>query len=172
MSPDITDFIITCLYAVYLILPAYIANISGLAFGGGTPLDLSKNFRDGRRIIGDGVTQRGFIIGTILGTIVGIIQGIIIGSPIHGLILGFLLSFGALLGDGVGSFIKRRLNIARGNPAPVLDQLDFIVGALILASLYIHISWTAVLIIAVITFIVHIISNMIAHLIGIKDVWY
>ena len=169
---DITAFIITCLTAIYFILPAYIANLSGLAFGGTTPVDFGKNFIDNRRIFGDGVTWKGLIFGTITGTLVGAIEGIIMWDPIYGLTIGFLLSFGALLGDAAGSFIKRRIGIGRGRPAPILDQLDFIAGALILASLYTTISLDTIIIIAVLTFILHIITNMIAYLIGMKDVWY
>lgn len=172
MDSNTINFIIICLQAVYLILPAYVANLSGLAFGGGVPLDQGKNFIDGKRIIGNGVTIKGFIIGTMLGTILGIIQGLLIGNFIYGLILGFLLSFGALVGDAIGSFIKRRLNIAQGRPAPILDQLDFLFGALLFASVYIHITWMTILITAVITFIVHIVSNIIAYILGIKEVWY
>ena len=169
---DITAFIMICLGAIYFIMPAYIANLSGLAFGGTTPVDFGKKFLDGRRIIGDGVTWKGLIFGTITGTLVGAIEGILIWDPVYGLTIGFLLSFGALLGDAVGSFIKRRLRIGRGRPAPILDQLDFIAGALILASLYTSITWEYVIIIAVLTFIIHIISNIVAYLIGLKDVWY
>ena len=192
---DITTFIMVCINAVYFIIPAYIANLSGLAFGGTTPVDFGRKFPDGRRIIGDGVTWKGLIFGTITGTLVGAItaisfgsivlghnastgtliigiEGVLIWDPIYGLILGFLLSFGALLGDAVGSFIKRRLRIDRGRPAPILDQLDFIAGALILASLYTVITHEYVIIIAVLTFILHIISNIVAYLLGLKDVWY
>ena len=169
---DITAFIITCLTAIYFILPAYIANLSGLAFGGTTPVDFGKNFIDNRRIFGDGVTWKGLIFGTITGTLVGAIEGVIIWDPIYGLTIGFLLSFGALLGDAAGSFIKRRIGIGRGRPAPILDQLDFIAGALILASVYTTISLETIIIIAVLTFIIHILSNIVAYLIGMKDVWY
>ncbi|MEA4957369.1 hypothetical protein SDC9_34124 [bioreactor metagenome] len=169
---DINAFIMTCLSAVYFIMPAYIANLSGLAFGGTTPVDFGRSFIDGRRIIGDGVTWKGLIFGTITGTLVGAIEGILIWDPVYGIIIGFLLSFGALLGDAAGSFIKRRIGIGRGKPAPILDQLDFIAGALILASLYTTISIETVIIIAVLTLIIHLISNMIAYLIGMKDVWY
>ncbi len=93
-------------------------------------------------------------------------------GPVYGLIVGFLLSFGALLGDAAGSFIKRRLGINRGRPAPILDQLDFIAGALILASLYTTISSETVIIIAILTLIIHLISNMVAYLLGMKEVWY
>ena len=172
MSFDFMAFIMTVLSAVYFIMPAYIANLSALTFGGTTPVDLGKNFFDGRRIIGDGVTWKGLVYGTITGTLVGAIEGVLIWDPVYGLIIGFLLSFGALLGDAAGSFIKRRLGLARGKPAPILDQLDFVAGALILVSLFTTISLDAVIIIAVLTVIIHLISNMVAYLTGLKDVWY
>ena len=153
-------------------MPAYIANLSGLAFGGTTPVDFGKNFIDNRRIFGDGVTWKGLIFGTITGTLVGAIEGVIIWDPVYGLIIGFLLSFGALLGDAAGSFIKRRIGLGRGRPAPILDQLDFVAGALILASLYTSISLETIIIIAILTVIIHLISNIVAYLIGMKDVWY
>ncbi|RBQ24440.1 hypothetical protein ALNOE001_00820 [Candidatus Methanobinarius endosymbioticus] len=169
---DIAAFVMICLSAVYFIMPAYIANISGLAFGGTTPIDFGKKFADCRRIIGDGVTWKGLVFGTITGTLIGAIEGVLIWDPVYGLVVGFLLSFGALLGDAAGSFIKRRLGIGKGKPAPILDQLDFIAGALLLALLYTTIAIEVIIIIAVLTFIIHIISNIIAYLIGIKDVWY
>ena len=153
-------------------MPAYIANLSGLTFGGTTPVDFGKKFIDNRRIFGDGVTWKGLIFGTITGTLVGVIMGILIWNPVYGLILGFLLSFGALLGDACGSFIKRRLGLKRGKPAPILDQLDFVAGALILASLYTTVTLETIIIIAVLTLIIHLISNIVAYLIGMKEVWY
>ena len=44
-----------------------------------------------------------------------------------------LLAFGALLGDLAGAFLKRRMHKPRGAKAPVLDQYDFVVGALLLS---------------------------------------
>jgi len=191
MEIEIFKLLIGILGAVYFMLPAYVANLSGLAFGGGTPVDGGKECKDGRRLIGNGVTWKGFINGTILGTIVGGILGIIgsfygdlsvltsgvidlpvYGSIIGGLTLGFLMAFGALLGDLVGSFIKRRIGLQSGEPAPIMDQLDFVVGALVLSLLVVKISWEFFIIIAVLTLILHLGSNMIAYLLGIKDVWY
>jgi CDP-2,3-bis-(O-geranylgeranyl)-sn-glycerol synthase len=188
MAFNIIIFLISCLAAIYFILPAYISNLSGLAFGGGIPLDMGKTLSDGYRIIGNGVTWRGFICGTILGTVIGGIQGLIglnlaqltggiipfvvFGSLYNGLFIGFLLAFGALLGDAIGSFIKRRLGIASGKPAPFLDQLDFVIMALILVSPFVPLSINFILIVVIITIILHLSSNIIAYLLGIKDVWY
>lgn len=191
MGFEIYNLLIAVLGAVYFMLPAYVANLSGLAFGGGMPVDGGKNYSDGRRIIGNGVTWKGLQNGTIIGTLVGVALGIagtffgdlsvltggiidlhVYGSIIGGLILGFLMAFGALLGDAVGSFIKRRIGLQSGEPAPIMDQLDFVVGALVLSLLVVRISWKFFLIIALLSIILHLGSNSIAYLLGIKDVWY
>ena len=191
METEIFKLLIAVLSAVYFMLPAYVANLSGLAFGGGTPVDGGRECKDGRRLIGNGVTwkclQNGTIIGTLVGAVLGIIGtfygdlsvltgGIIdlhvYGSLIGGLILGFLMAFGALLGDAVGSFLKRRIGLERGAPAPFMDQLDFVVGALVLSLLVVRISWSFFIIIALLSLFLHLGSNTFAYLIGIKDVWY
>ena len=191
METEIFKLLIAVLGAVYFMLPAYIANLSGLAFGGGTPVDGGRECKDGRRLIGNGVTWKGLQNGTIIGTLVGAVLGIIgtfygdlsvltggiidlhvYGSLIGGLILGFLMAFGALLGDAVGSFLKRRMGLERGAPAPFMDQLDFVVGALVLSLLVVRISWSFFIIIALLSLFLHLGSNTFAYLIGIKDVWY
>ena len=60
------DYVII-LQALWLILPAYIANASAVLVGGGTPIDFEKNWRDGKRILGDGKTWRGLIVGAFVG---------------------------------------------------------------------------------------------------------
>ena len=191
METEIFKLLIAVLGAVYFMLPAYVANLSGLAFGGGTPVDGGRECKDGRRLIGNGVTWKGLQNGTIIGTLVGAVLGIIgtfygdlsvltggiidlhvYGSLIGGLILGFLMAFGALLGDAVGSFLKRRMGLERGAPAPFMDQLDFVVGALVLSLLVVRISWSFFIIIALLSLVLHLGSNTFAYLIGIKDVWY
>lgn len=121
--------------AVWLMLPAYISNPTAVVFGGGTPIDLGKNWKDGRRILGDGKTFRGLIGGTACGIAAGLIQMQL--SPILSLSHLTLtavvaLSFGALLGDIVKSFFKRRLGYGRGAKLPLIDQLDFVAGAWVL----------------------------------------
>jgi CDP-2,3-bis-(O-geranylgeranyl)-sn-glycerol synthase len=133
--------------ALWLVLPAYIANASALLVGGGTPIDFGKKWKDGRRILGDGKTWRGLFSGAIVGmtggfglTIVAIYANdsdfaflrlsdfgrfpIII--PIIGSIC-----FGALIGDIFESFLKRRMGKNRGEDWIPFDQLDFIVGVLV-----------------------------------------
>jgi len=159
-------------YVIYFMLPAYLANATALAFGGGKPLDSGRKFTDGRRIFGDGVTWRGTLIGTGIGTLIGLLQGILSGNIIQGTLLGFFLGGGALVGDACGSFVKRRMKIKRGHPTPFLDQLDFVVVALLFASTVIILPFYMIILIFIISFILHLSTNIIAYFFGIKKVWY
>ena len=188
MNVDIQILLFTCAATLYFILPAYFSNGAGLVFGGGIPVDFGKSDSNGVRWIGDGVTWRGLIGGTLIGIITGIIQGYLapeiianfgqyITTPIvtsisNGILIGFLLGFGALLGDAIGSFLKRRLGIGRGKPAPLLDQLDFLIVALILVSFVVKLSLSFIVIAIVLTLIIHLLANTGAYLLGLKDVWY
>ena len=185
---DINIFLLGCLTSLYFILPAYFSNGGALAFGGGLPIDFGKTDSKGNRWIGDGVTWRGLIAGTLIGMLTGAVQGYLnpdiiaeigqyIITPIipnvgSGILIGFLLGFGALLGDAIGSFIKRRIGIGRGKPAPLLDQLDFIVMALILSALVVELNLFFVITAIILTLIIHQIANIGAYLLGLKDVWY
>ena len=172
MDSSVVSVINLSAYAIYFMLPAYLANVTALAFGGGKPLDFNRALNDGRRILGNGVTWRGTIIGTIIGTTIGLVQGLITGNIIEGFLLGLTLGGGALIGDACGSFIKRRLNVESGRPAPILDQLDFVVGALVFASLIVVIPIEMIVIILVISVFLHLGANIIAYLLGLKKVWY
>ena len=186
------DIITLVCYSIYFMIPAYLANGSALVFGGGTPMDFGRNAWDNRRLIGDGVTWRGTIGAGLFGMMIGGLLGYLstIGlcssyfallssnltftsNPVlQGLIIGFLLGFGALIGDAIGSFIKRRLNFERGKAVPLLDQLDFVVVALIFASLVVNISWQMVVCILILSVFFHLAANMFAYAIHLKDVWY
>ncbi len=185
---DIQMILVTCVLTLYFILPAYFSNGAGLVFGGGMTVDFGKSDKNGVRWIGDGVTWKGLIGGTLIGIITGIIQGLVapyilsnfgqfITTPIitnvsEGILIGFLLGFGALLGDALGSFLKRRIGIGRGQPAPILDQLDFLIVALILVSFVVKLDWLFIILAIVLTLIIHLLANTIAYLLGLKDVWY
>jgi CDP-2,3-bis-(O-geranylgeranyl)-sn-glycerol synthase len=196
MIPDINLVIYTAAYAIYFMLPAYLANAGALTFGGGTPLDMGRSLKNGHRLIGDGVTWKGTIIGILIGTGIGLLQGTITGNMVQdllmlgdpglaimlqgtiacnivqGTLLGLALGSGAIIGDACGSFIKRRFNVKRGRPVPLMDQLDFVVGALVFASLVVAIPFNLIILIIIISLFLHLGANIIAYLLGMKDVWY
>jgi CDP-2,3-bis-(O-geranylgeranyl)-sn-glycerol synthase len=83
--------------------------------------------------------------------------------------LGFLLGLGSLVGDTAGSFVKRRLGLKRGAPAPVLDQDDFIVGALLFAVVLVSVKLEWAILLLVITPIIHVVACAIGYLLKLKD---
>lgn len=152
--------------AVIYIFPAYIANSTALIFGGGKPIDKGKKFK-GKRILGDGKTYRGLFMGFIFGSLSGWGLSIALSDPII-LKLGIALSLGALLGDIFASFLKRRFNKKRGSSVPLLDQLDFVVGAVLAGSIVKTPSLHVFLLIIIITPILHLFTNFLAYLVGLK----
>ena len=158
------SFLYSLLNTFLFLLPVYVANSVPLLVKGKTPIDFGKNFIDGKRILGDGKTFEGFIFGTLFGFLVGLV---ILGDPI----LSFILSFGALFGDSLESFIKRRIGIKRGDPFPVFDQLDFIFGAFIfLYFFYPNLFWLHFFNAIILTVVLHPLANMIAYVLKIKEV--
>jgi len=168
MIEKLSGLIDTIASAIWFILPAYFANAAPVVLGGGPPLDMGKKFLDGRRIFGDGKTARGFVGGLIVGTIVGLLQGVARAPLREYLLLGFLLALGALLGDLASSFVKRRLGIERGGAAPGLDQLSFVVAALILASPVKVPPWQVIAVILIITPPIHLATNFVGYKLGLK----
>jgi CDP-2,3-bis-(O-geranylgeranyl)-sn-glycerol synthase len=80
-----------------------------------------------------------------------------------------LLSVGALTGDLVGSFIKRRIGLARGDPAFLLDQLGFLVFALLFTYPFFHLSSTMAIFLLIVTPGLHLGTNVLAYKLGLKD---
>jgi len=154
------------LNALKLIFPAYCANAVPVLFGGGLPLDFGKNFYDGKPIFGKNKTFKGFFSGLATGTIVGIVESVLFGYPTY---LGFLLSLGALTGDLAGAFLKRRIGIPPGGILPIIDQIDFVVGALIFAVPLNVLSTEVVVAVLVITPPLHLLTNFAAYKVRLKS---
>ena len=155
--------------ALLFIGPSYVANAAPLLFGGGTPLDGGRNFIDGKRIFGSHKTVRGFFAGVIAGTIMGGAESLVDSNLLLG---GFMIALGAVLGDLLGAFVKRRLKMKPGSPFPVVDQLDFVLGGLILGSLIFPMSWAAILLVVLATPPIHLGTNFGAYRLGIKKTYW
>jgi len=152
--------------AILFALPAYIANMTPLILSKvlrkRRPMDFGRKWIDGKRILGDNKSIEGFVAGVL----VGLATGLVISSPLRGLLMGF----GAMIGDALGSFVKRRLDIAQGEPAPLLDQYSFMLVALLLSYLAGYAptpSQLAVILIA--TPILHVSSNYVAYLLKVRQ---
>ena len=189
----------TVLTALWLMLPAYLANMMPVFVGGGRPIDGGRDWKDGRRILGDGKTWRGLLVGPLLSAaLVGILQwlsvstawGRVYGFPDWGptpwwFVLAYFMGLGALVGDAVESFFKRRTGRVRGERWIPFDQLDFVVGSLtfaFLASWLLSLAGLApnvaireltlerVTAIVLLTPALHLLVNYIGYKIGAKDV--
>lgn len=167
------------LLAFWIMVPAYVPNSAAAVLGGGKPIDSGKNWSDGRRIFGEGKTWRGFIGGVFSGIAFGLLLMFIEGAcgwSIHTLLSVLLLSFGALLGDLVKSFFKRRLDKKRGDEWLIADQYDLVAGSMLMVFLF-DFGWAVqnitipvAICIIIITPLLHRGVNIIGYMIGVKDV--
>ncbi|MCW3995368.1 MAG: CDP-2,3-bis-(O-geranylgeranyl)-sn-glycerol synthase [Candidatus Bathyarchaeota archaeon] len=159
--------------ALKFIFPAYCANATPVLAGGGTRMDFERNFVDGKRIFGNNKTFRGFFFGWGVGFGVGLAEGLVFGWESYPILFSVLIPLGALLGDLTGAFIKRRLNIAPGGLLPIVDQVDFVVGAVVFALPLALISWQGLswqvaVTVLLITPPIHLFTNYLAYRLKLK----
>ena len=146
---------------IYIFLPAYIANATPVLLGGGGALDGGRTWTDGEPILGDHKTVRGTISGLAAGTLTGLLQG----EPLRGV----LLAVGAIGGDLIVSFVKRRLKLKPGALFPLADQMDFIVFAVLLLSIFQPLpTWDRIIAILIATLPIHYLTNVLAWLLKLK----
>ena len=174
------------LQALFYALPIYLANMAPVFAKGvpflNFPLDGGKMLK-GERLFGENKTWRGLFAGTIMAMLVIWVQAYLYGnfeavrnisvydySRDDVILFGALLGFGAILGDALKSFIKRRFGIKSGRPFVPFDQLDFIIGALALGAIVFFPSWGVVITLIVVTPALHWLSNVIAFRLKLKDV--
>ncbi len=175
---------ILILQAVYLMLPAYMANMAPVFFRKvnlfNYPLDFNQKYK-GQPILGSHKTFRGLVFGTLLAIITTYLQHLL---AIQGLAvflqppqldysnwfwLGFLLGSGALIGDAVKSFFKRRVGIKPGERFLPWDQLDFVLGSLIFVRFVYAVPLSIFLIAIIASFFLHIATNHIGFYLGIRE---
>lgn len=160
--------------ALYLV-PMYVTNGSAVLFAGPTRLDFGKNFIDGKPWLGSGKTVQG----TVLSLLAGIASAALIEATIPGITheltpryldLGILLCAGTHVGDLVASFIKRRLGLQSGKEVLLLDQLDFVAGAVVLGAIVYTPTLMEIGIIAIVTLMAHRLANWTAFQLRLKKV--
>ncbi len=162
---------------VLFLLPIYIANSVPVLLGGGLRLDLGLGFSDGRPLLGEGKTLRGFVAGVAGGTVAaGLLAALYplqwFPTPGSQFLGGALMALGTMCGDAAGSFLKRRLGMESGKPF-LLDTMLFLAFALVFvfplvgASLY---SIPNLVFLFALTIVLHPATNFIANRAGLKKV--
>lgn len=190
----------TILEALWLLLPAYLANMLPVFVGGGTPIDFGRKWKDGKPILGPGKTWRGLLVAPLLAALlVWILRRLVThtgwgdladwstwGPDPWWFLIAYALGLGALVGDAVKSFFKRRTGRERGARWPVFDQLDFVVGSLLFALVvstildfagavtpnffFEEFTWPRLLVLVLLTPALHLAVNWIGYKLGLKQV--
>jgi CDP-2,3-bis-(O-geranylgeranyl)-sn-glycerol synthase len=170
----------TMVEAVWLVLPVYAANGLVPLARGKRPVDFGRKFIDGKPLLGPGKTVEGFVAACLIGALIAFVEQLAFPYLPWGLsdrtltivamtpFLGFVLGLSAISGDSVGSFIKRRLDLERGRPAPLLDQLDFLVAAFLAASLLVTVKLEWFILMAILTPIFHWLASVTAFRLKLK----
>jgi CDP-2,3-bis-(O-geranylgeranyl)-sn-glycerol synthase len=137
--------------SVWFSLPMYAANLIPVVIKRlpilNIPIDGGIRWR-GKPIFGSHKTVRGFVFGIFGAIVVAYLQYTLFSlggvwqmislfdySMFPLWFFGFCMGFGALVGDAVESFFKRRIGIDPGKSWLVFDQVDYVVGALLFTSI-------------------------------------
>jgi CDP-2,3-bis-(O-geranylgeranyl)-sn-glycerol synthase len=158
------------LQCLYLMLPAYFANMTPpfVRFWKGWNRPINQ------RLLGTHKTIVGFLAGIVVAVATTYVQSRINwnGSLVaysHWFFLGLAFGFGAMGGDSIKSLLKRRRAIAPGSSWIPMDQLDFVVGALLAISPWVRLAWLDVIAILIISFLADIVINHLAFWLGIRQ---
>ena len=173
--------LIIILKLIYLLIPAAFANmtppmirpfLSRLAL---SPVDGGLTFR-GKAIFGSHKTWGGSLFGILAGILAAYLQHLL--DPSFGILalvdysqwsmIGFLMGVGAIVGDLVKSFFKRQLNFKPGQLWIPFDEIDFVLGALLFLSPIYFPGWINATIILLISFIGHILINLLGFYLKIR----
>lgn len=147
-------FALIIVQTLWHFLPAAVANMApvfasrwNLLPSLNRPLDAGRSYQS-KRLLGDNKTWRGLVAGIVVAAVTGYLQYVIVasfdvshlllvafGSPNEAALFGGVLGAGALGGDVLKSFLKRRLGKLSGQPWRPWDQLDAIVGALVVSHM-------------------------------------
>ncbi len=177
------------LKSFYFALPAYLANMSPVIFDKfkiliflAKPIDgghkIGKNY-----IFGISKTWRGIVSAVIFGVLISGVQAwlyyfdyfkslSIVDYPNIYIIFGILAGLGAIVGDLIKSFFKRRLGKKSSSSWPVFDQLDFIAGFFVFTSILVLPSIDIIITVFILTLILHPVTNVASYYLGFKKVWW
>lgn len=176
------------LLAIWFLLPAAVANAAPVFSAKvpflkkfNAPMDGGKTWR-GHRIFGAHKTWRGFLSGIVVSTIVLWIQQLLIVhtnvfdgftaqvdyATLPVLLLGPAFAIGALGGDAIESFFKRYKGIKSGGAWVPFDQLDYIIGSVLISLFFVVLTPIQYVWIFVVWFLMHLLASYIGYRLGLK----
>lgn len=136
------------------------------------------------RLLGAHKTWRGLVCGIFFGSILGLLI-LYVFYYLRGELetvqpsmikyqwqSSLVLATGALLGDLVKSFFKRRMDIVPGKPWIPFDQLDWLLGAFVAYSIYREsFVWSTLIALLVIGGVLHVFFNVLGRLFHLQKNW-
>lgn len=176
-------------FALWFFLPAGVANMAPVVVAQlpalrqlDAPLDFGARI-GGTRLFGEHKTWRGLAAGIIAAIAAVLLQQYMVRQygwfervatevnylDISAFLLGLALAVGALGGDAIESFAKRRRNIPSGRPWLPYDIIDHIVGAMLLALPFVVFNWLTYIIVAVLWAAANFAVSYTASQFGIKE---
>ncbi len=176
------EFVVFLLKCFYLMLPAYFANMAPVIVKKMNlfvfPIDFDKKLNK-KPILGKNKTFRGLIFGIIFAIIVAYLQFLLYKAEFfkdisfidyqNWLLFGLLIGLGALMGDLVKSFFKRRLGLKPGAKFVPFDQTDFVVGALVFIMPFFNLTLKIFITSLLLSFILHIVVNHTAFYLRVRN---
>ena len=138
------------------------------------PIDFKKKI-NGKRILGDNKTVRGFVFGIIISVLITFIIDYSLNIKIYtnnvlgDLFLGGLIGFFALFFDSIESFFKRQKNIEPGESFIPFDQTDWVFGSSLLLYSIGKINIVEFLEALIIFFFIHVLVKHTSYYLGIEN---
>ena len=174
------------------------------------PIDRGRNWYDGNRILGDGKSWNGLLGGSFVSALLMLTSHTLwegrsfenskpfvdpleltnesdwfwmFNDSLTAFILGFLLGLACLIGDSLGSFIKRRRGLKRegdiSSKAPILDTMPFAISIFLFGFILFpgqiltqDVLVMPIIILLTFTPIIHRLTNILGYRMGLKDVPY
>lgn len=175
------------LQALFFAIPIMVANMAPVLAKVvpflNRPIDGGRLYK-GQPILGSHKTWRGLIAACLGGMAAIYAQAAYVQAYPHSALplidyrqpgiylVGFLMGFGAIVGDAVKSFLKRRVGKPSGAAWPPFDQIDFVIGGLLFVWPLARIPLSAVFLLLILIPIGHLLTNRIAFALGLKEVPY
>ena len=177
------------LLTIWLFLPAGLANMAPIFAAHwrlwpalDKPIDGGRQWR-GKRLFGDHKTLRGFVVGWLTALIAVLIQAwleavspalkefiyIFDYEQVNLLAWASALSLGALGGDAIKSFFKRRAGVKPGKSWVPFDQIDYVAGTIAASLLVVQLPLRFYVIALIAGLALHPLSTFLGWLFKLKD---